>query len=495
MSILTPGHTAATPARRLSPQARQRIALDALYGVPLSRLARRHHVSRKFIRRQRRIAQDALDQAFTPPLPRDQRVLFYLPVTRAWVAQFCLALLLIGRCSFRGVHEILRDLFGLRKSIGSIHALTQEAATKAEALNASQDLSRVRVAAPDEIFQGQMPVLAVVDVFSTYCCLLEAAEHRDGDTWGTHLLDLRQRQGFAPARAIADAGRGLRSGMRQALPLVPCDADNWHALRDFGEAVRFLENRAYDAIEAYDKLQRRLSSEPADGPSQEPAAQARRGQDAAIALADDVGLLLCWLRRDVLSLAGPALERRRELFDFVLIELLKRRPSCEHRLGPVCSMLAAQQEELLGFCAAMDVEVAELALYAKVSEAAVREMVAVQEMAPTDGRRWRRQGALRSHLGGRYERLAEMVEALREGVVRASSVVENYNSRLRNYFFLRKQVGGNYLGLLRFFLNHRRFLRSEHDERVGKSPAELLSGESHPHWLQMLGYQRLDQAV
>jgi hypothetical protein len=33
-----------------------------------------------------------------------------------------------------------------------------------------------------------------------------------------------------------------------------------------------------------------------------------------------------------------------------------------------------------------------------------------------------------------------------------------------------------------------RFLRSEHPERVGKSPAELLSGQSHPHWLQMLGF-------
>ena len=83
-----------------------------------------------------------------------------------------------------------------------------------------------------------------------------------------------------------------------------------------------------------------------------------------------------------------------------------------------------------------------------------------------------------------------MVQALRESVVRASSVVENLNSRLRNYFFLRKEIGGGYLDLLRFFLNHRRFLRSEHPERVGKSPAELLTGEAHPHWLEMLGYRR-----
>jgi hypothetical protein len=69
-------------------------------------------------------------------------------------------------------------------------------------------------------------------------------------------------------------------------------------------------------------------------------------------------------------------------------------------------------------------------------------------------------------------------------------VAENLNSRLRCYFFLRRELGAGYLSLLQFFLNHRRFRRSEHAERVGKSPAELLTGQSHPHWLEMLGYQR-----
>ena len=79
---------------------------------------------------------------------------------------------------------------------------------------------------------------------------------------------------------------------------------------------------------------------------------------------------------------------------------------------------------------------------------------------------------------------------LSKQVVRASSIIENINSRLRNYFFLRREIGAGYLELLQFFLNHRRFLRSEHPERVDKSPAELLTGQGHPHWLEMLGYRR-----
>ncbi len=89
--------------------------------------------------------------------------------------------------------------------------------------------------------------------------------------------------------------------------------------------------------------------------------------------------------------------------------------------------------------------------------------------------------------------MREAVTELLGQVVRASSVIANRNSRLRSYFFLRRHLGADYLALLQFFLNHRRFLRREHPERVGKSPAELLTGQSHPHWLELLGYTRFSR--
>ena len=85
------------------------------------------------------------------------------------------------------------------------------------------------------------------------------------------------------------------------------------------------------------------------------------------------------------------------------------------------------------------------------------------------------------------------VAELAERTTRASSVIENLNSRLRSYFFLLRPLGPDYLSLLQFFLNHRRFLRSERPERVGKSPAELLTGHPHPHWLEMLGHARFSR--
>lgn len=57
---------------------------------------------------------------------------------------------------------------------------------------------------------------------------------------------------------------------------------------------------------------------------------------------------------------------------------------------------------------------------------------------------------------------------------RASSLVENLNSRRSNYFFLRGQLGPQYFKLLRFFLNHRTFMRSECPERVGETLAQMM---------------------
>jgi len=75
----------------------------------------------------------------------------------------------------------------------------------------------------------------------------------------------------------------------------------------------------------------------------------------------------------------------------------------------------------------------------------------------------------------------------------ATSIVENLNSRLRNYFFLRRHIDNDYLDLLRFFLNHHRFERSERPERIGKSPAELLTAKTHSRWLELPGFERFNR--
>jgi hypothetical protein len=111
-----------------------------------------------------------------------------------------------------------------------------------------------------------------------------------------------------------------------------------------------------------------------------------------------------------------------------------------------------------------------------------------------DPKRWAEEAALRKQLRGPFHAVQLAIAALAEKTVRASSLVEILNSWLRSYFSLCRHLGSDYLALLQFYLNHRRLERSDRPERVGKTPAELLTGQPHPHWLEMLGHTRFRRA-
>ena len=80
------------PATQLAPQQRQGLAIQVLAGTEtVSELARQHEVSRKFLYQQVHTAEKALSEAFAPS-SRPDDVLFYLPVTKAWLRQLVLGL-------------------------------------------------------------------------------------------------------------------------------------------------------------------------------------------------------------------------------------------------------------------------------------------------------------------------------------------------------------------------------------------------------------------
>jgi hypothetical protein len=359
-------------------------------------------------------------------------------------------------------------------------------------------LAGIRIGAHDEMFQARLPVLAGVDTASTYCYLLSLEEHRDADTWGIRLLELVD-QGFNPEATVADAGSGLRAGQALALPDVPCRGDIFHIVRDLEALVRFLENRAYAALETNDDRERKRDRLRRPGKGRPPRSahsagqqlrRARAASDEAVTLADDVALLVAWFRHDILTVAGPCYNVRRQLYDFVVAELEARVPKCPHRLGPICRALRNQRDDLLAFARRLDQDLERLGQELQIPVDLARRLLGLLSRDQHDPGRWAEEAAMRELLRGRFHAALLAVAAVAEETVRASSLVENLNSRLRSYFFLRRHLGPDYLALLQFYLNHRRLERSDRPERVGKTPAELLTGQTHPHWLEMLGYTR-----
>jgi hypothetical protein len=427
-------------AATLSEGDRRDLAIQALArSATICDLSDRHGVSRKFVYQQAHKACAALNDVFLSGTP-EEGVLFQFTVTKAWLRQVIVALALICHSSYRGVIEFLRDLLGIPVSLGTVHDVLQSAARQADVINEGEDLSGIRVGLHDEIFQRGMPILAGVDAGSTYCYLLVAAEHRDADTWGVHLLDA-SKQGLKPDYTIADAGQGLRAGQKAAWDNTPCHGDVFHITRQYEGLANTLSRLAKGARSRCEKLETKIGRTGPLGPDDKLAVElARQTETQAQWLARDIRTLTQWLSHDVLALAGPALSTRQVLFDFIVEELVKREPEDVRRIRPLRVALQNQRDDLLAFA-----------------------------------------------VGGKFQTLFDAVSQAMAQTPRSSSLVENINSRLRNYFTLRRHLGGSYLGLLRFFLNNRRFMRSRRAERNGKSPRELMTGHGHPHWLTLLG--------
>ena len=207
----------------------------------------------------------------------------------------------------------------------------------------------------------------------------------------------------------------------------------------------------------------------------------------AHALADDIRTLTAWLAHDVLALAGPSLDIRIGLFDFIVAELGRRDSDDSRRIRPVRIALQNQRDDLLAFAGVLDDKLATIARAHELPEHLVRAVCVLHRKPSTSPAYWQGWNRLRAKMGTKFLAVVDAVVLAMAQAPRSSALVENLNSRLRNYFTLRRQLGSTYLDLLQFFLNHRSYLRSRVPERVGKSPAQLMTGQAHPHWLRLLG--------
>ena len=369
---------------RLPGSNRKELAIQALAGSEtITNLAARHGVSRKFVYQQTHKAGAALDDAFASAMP-DKEVLFELAVTRAWLRQVIVGLTLICRSSYRGVVEFLRDLLGVPVSVGCVHDVLQAVTRQASAINPDQDLSGIRVGLHDEIFQGATPMLAGVDAASTYCYLLAAADRRDADTWGVHLLDAAA-QGLRPDYTIADAGQGLRAGQKAAWGETPCHGDVFHIQRQCEGLANVLARLAQGATSRRKALRAKTDRAGQRDPDHEFVAQLQRARQTEIQahrLACDVRTLLHWLRHDVLALADLDLATRRELFDFIVAELATREHEDPRRIRPVRVALQNQRDDLLAFAGQLHAKLADVARALDVPEPRVREALVLRRLPP-----------------------------------------------------------------------------------------------------------------
>lgn len=490
-------------ALSLNSTKRQEIGIHAIGGhTPIAHVADRYGVSRKFVYQQKEKALTGIAQAFSVPVSNEgEKVLFYIPVTKQWLCQVVLALIFICRASYQGIAEFFRDILDSSISKGTIHNIVHRHLEIAKKISQQQDLSNVCEGLHDEIYQAGDPVLVGCCARSTYCYLLSLVESCDANSWGVHLLELKEKQGLAPDLTVIDGGKAARCGQKEAWPDIPAHGDTFHALKPFLELVIYLENRALDAIKIVDDLSQKINGRRGKWkdidnrmPLYEKLLKAENASETALALASDIRTLYRWLKNDILALIGPSYIGRQELLAFV-IEELHAREVLHHKIAPIRTYLENHKDNLLEFMHIMEARFYAIAQTSEVSLACVLAMYELQGLPSSGQKRWQKHAELQNTLRAKLYLVESLVKEVLENTRRANSLVENVNSRLRTYFTLRRELGNEYLHFLQFFLNHRRFMRSECEERVGKSPAELLTGTQHRHWLEMLGFDLFKKAA
>ena len=292
-------------------------------------------------------------------------------------------------------------------------------------------------------------------------------------------------------------GKGIRAGQKAVWENIPCHGDVWHILDQCDVLCRNLAKKAQGATTQREKLEHSMELAKLKGKGNKLSAKltkAHKNEVIAQKLASDIRILLFWLRNDILSLAGAEWSERMELMHFIIEELQLREDQAHKGIKALRTALSNQKGDLLAFAEVLDQKMADIAHKFHVSLSQVRQVFLLNKKSLSTNVYWQKWNQVYHQLKAKFLPVKEAVESAMKSTPRASSLVENLNSRLRNYFFLRKHLNSDYLDLLRFFLNHRRFMASRVPERIGKSPTELMTGEKHPHWLELLGFNLFQRA-
>jgi hypothetical protein len=487
-------------AKQMDASEKKQIALDIISNkTNISEAANRNKVSRKFIREQKNKGVTAIDDAFAKNAANDddQKVLFYIPVTKMWLAMMVICLLLYARCSFRGVQKIFRAAFDYDISLGAVHNISNDAIKKATTINATEDLSGVVLGAHDEKFHYNKPILSGTDIRSLYCYLLSSEQNREGDTWAIHLWDL-QRKKFDPERIFADDGNGLRAGHKLAIPTIPVDLDNFHVIKDLNDTRRFFRNRLKTAVSYLEAQQHKFDRAKMKGNEHlhiHNLNLAIIDEKHIRSLSTSVDILVDWMQHDVLNMPGHPPAIRKELYNFVLDEFKKLEVIHPHRITDICIMLEDDNYLALSFVDVLDNKFQCIADKYNCSLEVVWDMCALQRCKMGSMNYAIRSLPLEDKLGDGFDDVEDAVLNAMDTTERTSSMAENLHSRISPYLFLRREVGNGFLNLLRFYLNYTPFTRSDNINRVDKTPAEVLTGKSHQNWLEMLGFNRFKRAA
>lgn len=443
-------------------------------------------------------------------LPSPEKPEACVTVTLNRLARTVLTASLPGKMAIRPVRQTLNEAFDQTRSIGWINELVRSAGKQAGKVLSKIDTKPLGtvIAARDETFFQDYPLLLVIDPVSTTILLAQVTDDRQADTWGAALL-LAQEQGVTIGGLVEDMARMYGKSQTEAELAVPVQKDVWHLERDGSQLLSDLERAAFRATKQVilleKQLQRKWDETLFDEKYLPAVRQEERLYEQHEAFAQclshfvDALELVDWRSGEI---------RDRAINNWLLDETLTAMDTIDQpSVKQWVKTLRRHQSQLL---TALD--------WLQASCQPYREQLAqlTSDIQPETfmrlvARHWRlQQSLINGHTSFRHlaleataifkaflaedaqkQRLATMLLDLLNAACRTSSLLEGVNGLLKQFLhnhqaFRRPETLQLYLNLFVLWHNMRVF---ERGKRQGKSPYQLAGIDPGSHdWLTLLGY-------
>ena len=468
------------PKKNYSASEKFAIGFRALNGESVDEIATESGMNRSYIYEQKNKAQ-----AYVEALDKDQPEAPMIVLTNALKKRLILSMALDCASSIEGIQRALESALDIKVSTGYISEVIKEASIRAQSFDDTISLEGIRQGANDEIFQCGAPILTGIDAETSYAYLLEEGKDRSAETWRLYMED-RKDHGLSLETTINDGGTGLNAGIPEAFPEIIIQADTFHALHGMGKEISKAERKAEAAIKAEAELERRAQGLRPQEKTKEKLEKMRPETEELINIYDTLLILFGWLKL-LLGFSGYSITETMDLIKFVLEEMQKlsiKFPGITKEAEKIRKILPS----LLIFISRLEKAFESCAELHGIPLDAFRAMYQQLAYSGQSKEYLEIEYMLWDMLKDNYSLARELFAQQLKIVKKASSLVENLNGRIRKYMDIKRVVPTGFFVLLKVYFNTRRYKRSRCHERVGKSPLELLTGESHTGFLEALGY-------
>ena len=424
-------------------------------------------------------------QAYIEGLDGEENEGQSIKVTWSLIRRAIVIMALAGRSTLEGIQSFFEIIFGMHISIGKISGIMKEASERAAKFDRTIDLSKIKIGANDEIFQGGQPILTGIDLMTEYIYLLEGATDRTAATWKEEIID-KAEQGLKLEESISDAAIGILKGVTDANLNTRLQLDVWHATHLIGQRVSIMERQAYSLITKEEEIKERVRKKKARKSDEIKLKEIEPKLTEAIEKYDIMRILLKWLR-ELIGFSGYSKEDTKVMVEYVLTEMevnAKGNSELQKRING----FRGDMEFMFTYLEMLKEEIEKHSEEQGIPLEAY-ELMYEQLAYGEKSVKYNEIGCkLIDLLNEDYYRANADFKEILKGVKRASSPVENLNGRIRDYADVKRIIPTGFFALMKVYFNTKKFRRSRCSERKGKSPLELLTGKEQPGFLEAINF-------